>query len=342
VLLTGHTGFKGGWLAIWLASMGAQVAGISLPPSTTPNLFELADVQRVLVSHHFLDIRALAEVTAGVQSIQPEVVFHLAAQPLVRRSYKEPIETYATNVMGTANILEALRHVDSVRVAVIVTTDKVYRNLEQPYPFREEDTLGGYDPYSASKAASEIVAESYRKSFLTEKGLSVASARAGNVIGGGDWSEDRLMPDAVRAWQTGCALQIRKQDAVRPWQHVLEPLCGYLVLAQALWNGDAPEGAYNFGPNAHEAASVRRVVERAQQIWGPDAKVVWGDGKAGPHEADLLTLDTARARVVLGVASRWGLEESVTRTMHWYRAVLSGGDAYVLCRTDIDAFEATV
>ena len=367
VLLTGHTGFKGGWLALWLARLGAHVTGVALPPDTSPSLFERAGVAHGVAASHFVDIRDAAALADVVHQAQPEIVLHLAAQPLVRRSYAQPVETFATNVMGTVHVLEALRGVECARVAVMVTTDKVYANREWHWPYREDDALGGHDPYSASKAASELVIESYRKSFLAERGVRMASARAGNVIGGGDWSADRLLPDAVRAWQAGQALEIRRPDAVRPWQHVLEPLYAYLVLAQALWHGSAPEGAYNFGPGANEAAPVRRVVELAQAAWcnrGLDragsaghlaalastvapgaanldgALVTWGDGTAGPHEAGLLSLENARARSVLGVAPRWGLEESVARTMGWYRAVLAGGDARALCHADIDAFEA--
>ena len=354
VLITGHTGFKGGWLALWLARIGAQVTGVALPPEAVPSLFDRAGVERVITASHFLDIRELAALAAVLCNAKPDIVLHLAAQPLVRRSYAQPVETFDTNVMGTVHVLEALRGVDCARVAVMVTTDKVYANQEWVWPYREDDAIGGHDPYSASKAASEMVIESYRKSFLAAKGLRVASARAGNVIGGGDWSEDRLLPDAVRAWQADLALEIRRPDAVRPWQHVLEPLHAYLVLVQALWRGTAPDGPYNFGPPTHDAASVRRVVELAQAVWCGDAPsdlgaagvsadsapVIWSDGNAGPHEAGLLSLETARARSVLGVAPRWGLEESVSRTMKWYRAALAGGDAQALCYADIDAFEA--
>ncbi len=340
VMITGHTGFKGGWLGLWLARMGANVTGVSLPPETTPSLFERASVSKALSASHFADIRDADALHAVVRNARPEVLLHLAAQPLVRRSYAQPVNTYATNVMGTVHVLEALRCLDTVRVALMVTTDKVYANREWQWPYREDDALGGHDPYSASKAASEIVIESYRKSFLMERSVRVASARAGNVIGGGDWSAERLVPDAVRAWQAGCALEIRRPDAVRPWQHVLDPLYGYLMLVQALWHGTAPDGAYNFGPGGHEAAPVRRVIELARAVWGEDAAVTWGDGSAGPHEAVLLSLETARASRMLGVAPRWGLAESVERTIGWYRAVLAGGDALARCHADIDAFEA--
>ncbi len=228
VLVTGHTGFKGGWLVLWLRQLGATVCGTALPPATNPNLFELARVAEGIDSH-FCDIRDSEHLAALVRACRPDIVLHLAAQPLVRASYRDPLGTFSSNIMGTAHVLDALRGLDSVRVALMVTTDKVYRNLEQPYPYREDDALGGHDPYSASKAASEIVIASYRDAFLREQGVAVASARAGNVIGGGDWSEDRLIPDAVRAWQADEILEIRRPQAIRPWQHVLEPLHGYLT-----------------------------------------------------------------------------------------------------------------
>lgn len=341
VLITGHTGFKGSWLALWLKQLGADVAGVALPPNTQPSLFELARVADGIDSH-FCDIRDTDGLRRIVRTARPEIVFHLAAQPLVRASYREPLATFASNVMGTAHLLDALRGVDGVRVAVMVTTDKVYRNLEQPFPYRETDALGGHDPYSASKAASEIVIASYRDAFLKDQGVAVASARAGNVIGGGDWSEDRLIPDAVRAWQSGQVLEIRRPQAVRPWQHVLEPLHGYLTLAEALWQQPELAGAYNFGPHTHEVATVRRVVELARQAYGEaQAAVRYGDGSQGPHEAGWLVLETARARVALGVQPKWNLAETVRRTMAWYRAQQEGADARGLCAAEIAEYEAS-
>lgn len=337
VLVTGHTGFKGSWLALWLERLGAHVSGLALPPPTEPNLFTLATVGETVESH-VQDIRDPTATAARIRAIAPEVVFHLAAQPLVRASYREPLATYATNVMGTAHVLEALRGVESVRVAVMVTTDKVYRNLEQPYPYREDDALGGHDPYSASKAACEFVIASYREAFLREQGVAVASARAGNVIGGGDWSEDRLIPDAVRAWQAKQPLVVRRPQAVRPWQHVLEPLAGYLRLAQHLWFNPQDAGAFNFGPLTHEAATVRQVIERCRDGYG-SGEVVWGNGCEGPHEAGLLMLEITKACGTLGWFPRWTLDESVARTMHWYRSYASGADARALCLADIRAYE---
>ena len=338
VLVTGHTGFKGGWLALWLERLGADVTGIALAPSTMPSLFDQARVAEGMNSH-FCDIRDAAALAALLRAARPDLVFHLAAQPLVRASYREPLPTFATNVMGTANLLDALRGMDCVRVAVMVTTDKVYRNNEWPYPFREDDALGGHDPYSASKAASEIVIASYRDAFLSAQGVAVASARAGNVIGGGDWSEDRLIPDAVRAWQAGQPLVIRSHGAIRPWQHVLDPLAGYMSLAQKLFEQPALAGAYNFGPQTDQAATVRDVVELACSAYGSGV-TSYQNNSNGPHEAGWLALEVAKARVTLGVAPHWSLTEAVNRTMAWYRAQHEGADARVLCETEIGAYEA--
>jgi CDP-glucose 4,6-dehydratase len=338
VLLTGHTGFKGGWLAIWLQRLGANVTGIALAPNTTPNLFELALVEKGMTSH-LCDIRDVAKLSKIVHNACPEVVFHLAAQPLVRASYRDPLTTYATNVMGTANVLDALRGLESIKVAVMVTTDKVYHNNEWFFPYRETDALGGHDPYSASKAASEIVIASYRDAYLKDQGVALASARAGNVIGGGDWSEDRLIPDAIRAWQAAGSLAIRRPDAIRPWQHVLEPLHGYLTLAQKLWYHPELAGAYNFGPHTHEAATVREVIEQARTAFGR-GDVIYADSNTGPHEADWLALETAKARETLNISAKWSLAETVHRTTVWYRDQQQGADARSLCEAEITAYEA--
>lgn len=337
VLLTGHTGFKGAWLALWLARLGAKVTALALEPVSQPNLFTLARVGR-LCDSRIGDIRHAASLAAAVQAAQPEVVLHLAAQALVRAGYREPIDTFSTNVMGTVNVLDALRGVAGVRVAVVVTTDKVYRNRETPTPYREDDALGGHDPYSASKAAAEIVAQSYRVAYLAQQGVALATARAGNVIGGGDWSEDRLIPDAVRAWQSSAVLQVRRPQAVRPWQHVLEPLAGYLRLAERLWHEPGLATAYNFGPPAHEAASVGHVIGLARQAFGR-GDTQFGDGGQGPHEAGLLTLDASLAQRELGLVPRWSLHEAVARTMQWYARQADGAGARDLCDADIDAFE---
>lgn len=337
VLLTGHTGFKGAWLALWLQRLGADVTGVALTPPTSPNLFELAKVASSMHSH-VCDIRDAQALATLVRHAQPEIVLHLAAQALVRASYRDPIQTFSTNVMGTAHLLDALRGVDGTRVAVMVTTDKVYRNLEHPYPYREDDMLGGHDPYSASKAASELVITSYRDAFLSQQGLAVASARAGNVIGGGDWAQDRLIPDCIRAWQSGQTLVIRRPDAIRPWQHVLEPLAGYLRLAEALWQQPALAGAYNLGPPTDEAATVKAVVELARSPRETYA-VSYEIDSNSPHEAGWLALETAKARTQLGIHPRWTLTEAVQRTMAWYEAQHAGADARALCEADIAAYE---
>ncbi|HET7910627.1 MAG TPA: CDP-glucose 4,6-dehydratase [Pseudolabrys sp.] len=337
VLVTGHSGFKGSWLALALHRSGANVTGISLPPLTTPSLFTEAKIADLCRSH-LSDIRDAAGVAGLIRAARPEVVFHLAAQPLVRESYRDPLTTFETNVMGTVHVLEALRGLDGVRVAVMVTTDKVYRTAEIPGSHREDDPLGGHDPYSASKAASEMVIESYRQSYLAEQPVAVASARAGNVIGGGDWSEDRLIPDAVRAWQAGRVLRVRRPDAVRPWQHVLEPVSGYLVLAQRLWEQPSLAGAYNFGPELREAVKVRDLVELACAAYG-DGAVDYGDGSEGPHESEWLVLDAGKAESLLGLSQRWTLIEGVKRTMAWYRARQNGKDARALCLADMSDFE---
>lgn len=333
VLLTGHTGFKGAWLAQWLVSMGADVTAIALSPNTEPSLFTRAKVSDHLASH-LADIRDAQKIAAIVQQVQPDIVLHLAAQALVRESYADPLGTFASNIMGTANVLEALRHCDSVRSIVAVTTDKVYANQEWSWPYRENDRLGGHDPYSASKAGAEIVAASYRSSFFAAKGVVLATARAGNVIGGGDWSADRIIPDAVRAWLADQTLQVRRPQAVRPWQHVIEPLCAYLVLAERAWDDATLAQAWNFGPQTHEAATVREVVGMAQAAFGR-GQVQWGDGSEGPHEAGLLMLDTSLARSKLGVQSVFPLSEAIGMTMRWYRDFSDGADAAQLCQRDI-------
>lgn len=338
VLLTGHTGFKGAWLSIWLERLGAQVSGLALEPATEPNLFGLARVAD-RVGHQVCDLRDAQAVATLVQQAQPEVALHLAAQALVRAGYREPLATFSTNVLGSANLLEALRGCASLRCAVVVTTDKVYRATEPPRPHREADPLGGVDPYSASKAAAEMVVACYRASYFAARGVGLASARAGNVIGGGDWSEDRLLPDAARAWGRGQPLQIRRPQATRPWQHVLEPLAGYLVLAQRLWAEPDTAGAFNFGPAGADAASVRTVVELARSAYGR-GEVVYGDGLDGPHEAPWLALDNSRALELLGVRPRWSLAQAVQRSMGWYAALEQGADALALCRAEIDDYEA--
>ncbi|HEU5350884.1 MAG TPA: CDP-glucose 4,6-dehydratase [Terracidiphilus sp.] len=328
VFLTGHTGFKGGWLALWLAEKGAVVRGYALAPETEPNLFEAANVGGA-VEDVCADIRDFAEVHARMTEFAPEVVFHMAAQPLVRRSYADPLGTYATNVMGTAHVLDAARSCPSVRAVVCVTTDKCYENREQQRPYRETDPLGGHDPYASSKACAEMVASAYRSSFFAadgqgKPGVALATARAGNVIGGGDWSEDRLIPDLVRGFCAGEPVKIRRPGAVRPWQHVLEPLHGYMLLAERLLGGDTQfAGPYNFGPAEEDAWTVERVADRMVELWGKGAH--WTrDAEAGVHEAHLLRLDASKARADLGWRPRLPLSTALEWTVRWYRAWQKG------------------
>lgn len=337
VLITGHTGFKGAWLTIWLNRMGAQVYGISLAPETQPNLFEIGNVAKLSKST-FCDIRNAGEIEKHVTAIEPDVVFHLAAQALVLRSYEHPVETFHVNVMGTANLLNAICNIKRTRVAIVVTTDKVYENLELSVPFREDDKLGGHDPYSASKAAAEILVASFRSSLFTGK-AALSTMRAGNVIGGGDWSESRLIPDAVKRWTSGETLVVRNPYSVRPWQHVLEPLAGYLVLAEMTWDKPTLSAAYNIGPESDDVATVEAVVTQAQSGFGR-GKFIFSGGEPKKHEALHLALDNSKAKRELNVSPRWKLATAVDRTMAWYRQFNEGASAAKLCSNDIDAFEA--
>ncbi|MBY0573419.1 MAG: CDP-glucose 4,6-dehydratase [Undibacterium sp.] len=334
VALTGHTGFKGAWMALLLKRLGALVYGYALAPNTQPSLFEVAKVAQEIASH-VDDIRDDYSLNRWMTSVQPEVVLHFAAQALVRESYRDPVGTMTSNFVGTLNLLEAIRHQASVKTVVVVTTDKVYRNDESAKSFQEDDHLGGHDPYSASKAACEILVDSYRKCFLSHIGL--ATARAGNVIGGGDWSKERLIPDAVRAWESGQVLEIRSPAAVRPWQHVLEPLCAYLILAQNMWSDIDLARAYNFGPAVTDAVSVKQVIELAQTAYGKGT-VQFGGEQNGLHEAGLLHLNTQLVSEVLGLVPRWNLACAVEKTMAWYRAYGVGEDARSLCLRDIEAY----
>ena len=324
VFLTGHTGFKGGWLALWLSRLGANSRGYALDPCTEPNLFTLASVASVTEDVRG-DIREYPKLEGSIREFAPEVVFHMAAQPLVRRSYADPVGTFATNVMGTLHVLEAVRRTPSVRAVVCVTTDKVYQNQEWVWPYRETDPLGGYDPYASSKACAEIVSAAYRSSFfpvdrLAEPRVALATARAGNVIGGGDWSEARLIPDLIRGFSSGQPVLIRNPIAIRPWQHVLEPLHGYLMLAQKLLGGDSKfDSAYNFGPSDDEVWPVERIANKLVEMWGNRAS--WTrDADAGAHEAHSLRLDASKARLELGWEPKLKIEAALERTTDWYRA----------------------
>jgi CDP-glucose 4,6-dehydratase len=343
VFVTGHTGFKGGWLAAWLLRLGAEVYGYALRPPTAPNLHDalgLADA----VDGEIADVRDLERLRSALRRARPEVVLHLAAQPLVRRSYADPVETYGTNVMGTVHLLEAVRAAEGVRAVVVVTTDKCYENREWAWPYRETDALGGHDPYSNSKAASELVAAAYRSSYfppadLARHGVGVATARAGNVIGGGDWAEDRLVPDLIRGFGRGERVVIRHPGAVRPWQHVLEPLAGYLTLAQRLHGGDAGAcEAWNFGPAEDDAQPVAFLADRLAERWGDGAGWVHQPGEH-PHEANVLRLDWSKARLRLGWRPRWDLEATLERTAAWYRGFADEPDAAAeLTRADLEAY----
>ncbi len=325
VLITGHTGFKGGWLSLWLQDMGTRVAGMSLEPPSHPNLFERANIAE-LMNSRLGDIKDLEVMLSSIRETNPDVIFHMAAQSLVRVSYSSPAETYATNIMGTVNLLEAVRQVNlngdaDVRAVIIVTSDKCYENREWEKGYQETDSMGGADPYASSKGCAELVTSAYRRSYFlgTNSATGVASVRAGNVIGGGDWATDRLVPDAVRAFLAHDTLGIRRPDAIRPWQHVLEPLSGYLLLAQHLYSeGQDFARGWNFGPDTLSEKSVLHVVETLANAWGSDAKWKVDEGQH-PHEATYLKLDSRRARSQLGWHPRLSLQDAVTLTVNWYR-----------------------
>jgi CDP-glucose 4,6-dehydratase len=326
VFVTGHTGFKGSWLSLWLADLGAEVHGYALAPATTPSLFDVAGVAGRLSGHRIADIRDHELLRDAMADVRPDIVFHLAAQPLVRLSYREPRQTYETNVMGTVHLLEAVRQCDSVRVCQVITSDKCYENHEWVYAYRENDPMGGYDPYSNSKGCAELVASAYRQSFfhperIDDHGVSLSSSRAGNVIGGGDWAEDRIIPDCVRALSKRETIQVRNPHAIRPWQHVLEPLSGYLWLAARQWRQPGSfEGGWNFGPAGAGNVDVRRIVELAVEAWG-------GGNWQAPemphdrlHEAGFLKLDITKASSLLGWGPVCTVPQAVTDTMAWYKA----------------------
>jgi CDP-glucose 4,6-dehydratase len=345
VLLTGHTGFKGSWLALWLQSMGSQVVGYALAPPTNPSLFEVAKVGGGMTSI-IGDIRDLTQLRAVCAANRPEVVIHMAAQALVRHSYLEPVETYSTNVMGTVNLLEAVRSTDSVKAVVIVTSDKCYENREWAWGYRENEAMGGYDPYSNSKGCAELVTAAYRNSYFhpqkyAEHGVAIASGRAGNVIGGGDWADDRLIPDILRAITAGKLVNIRNPHAVRPWQHVLEPLSGYLLLAQKLHEeGAAYAEGWNFGPQAEDAKPVQWIVENLTTAWGDGASWLL-DGGDHPHEAHYLKLDCSKANGQLHWHPRWRLEQALDAIIEWHRAQRDGQDMRETTLRQIDAYNAS-
>ncbi len=344
VLLTGHTGFKGSWLALWLQALGARVTGFSSGVPTQPSLFELARVGDGMesIEGDVRDARALDDALAVAR---PEVVIHMAAQSLVRRSFAQPRETYEVNVMGTVNLLDAVRRDGSVRVVVNVTSDKCYENREWEWAYREHEPMGGHDPYSSSKGCAELVTDAFRRSFFcTEGSTRLASARAGNVIGGGDWAEDRLIPDLMRAALEGRSVHVRSPESVRPWQHVLNPLCGYLMLAQALWSSPELAGGWNFGPADEDARPVSWIVQRIVARWPQRLRWVENAQADRPqlHEARYLKLDSSRARSHLGWAPRWGLPEGLDATVAWYRALHAGEDMSAVTASQIDAYGRVV
>ena len=342
VLVTGHTGFKGSWLSIWLQAMGAEVTGYALAPPTNPSLFEVAEVGLGMTSI-IGDIRDLDKLKAVLAEHQPEIVIHMAAQPLVRYSYQNPVETYSTNVMGTVNVLEAVRNTPGVKSVINITTDKCYENREWVWGYRENEPMGGFDPYSNSKGCAELVTAAYRNSYFhpeqyKEHGVALASARAGNVIGGGDWAEDRLIPDIMRAIIKGEPVKIRNPHAIRPWQHVLEPLTGYLVLAQKLYEeGTSYTEAWNFGPNDQDAKPVQWIVDNLTKAWGEGASWILEEGDQ-PHEAHYLKLDCSKAKARLNWIPKWHLDKALENIISWQKQYQKGMDMKAATLEQIDIY----
>ncbi len=342
VVLTGHTGFKGGWLALWLNLLGAKLLGIGLAPTTSPSLFSVARVGEVL-ENKTIDIRDFDSLKIALTQFKPDIVFHLAAQPLVRYSYENPIETFSSNVMGLANLLELSRRLPSLKVFLNVTSDKCYENKEQIWSYREIDPLGGVDPYSSSKACAELVTNAYKTSFFKDKpNVGIATARAGNVIGGGDWSNDRLIPDVLKALTNNHGITIRNPDAIRPWQHVLEPLGGYLKLAENLFSRplDFSE-PWNFGPADEGAQKVSKVVEIIASLWGKDTKWTTQKGQH-PREAQLLMLDVSKAKAKLGWSPKWSLYKALEKTVEWQRLYIQGNDMRDVCFDQISLYSEDI
>ncbi len=344
VFVTGHSGFKGSWLSLWLSQLGASVTGFSLPPPTRPSLFEEAGVAKH--THCFEgDIRDPAALRQALNSSAPEIVIHMAAQSIVRASYQDPLGTYLTNVMGTANLMDAIRTCKSVRAVVVITSDKCYENQEWIWPYREDDRLGGHDPYSSSKACAELLVSSYRNSYFplerySEHGVSIATARAGNVIGGGDWAKDRLIPDLMRGFSAGEVVNIRNPGAIRPWQHVLEPLRGYLMLAEKVYAAGASfSGGWNFGPNYADAKPVEWIVRRIASLWGAGAAFNFDAGNH-PHEANLLKLDWSKAASELNWEPAFSIERTIEFTVDWYRRWTAGEPAASLVNRQLEEYSA--
>ncbi|MBI5048523.1 MAG: CDP-glucose 4,6-dehydratase [Deltaproteobacteria bacterium] len=346
VLITGHTGFKGAWLSLWLHHLGANVIGYSLKPPTNPNLFELCNLKDKLI-HIQGDVRDFGHLKDIIKEYKPEIIFHMAAQSLVRRSYHDPVETYSTNVMGTVHLLEAVRHVGGVKAVINVTSDKCYENKEWIWGYRESDPMGGYDPYSSSKGCAELVTNAYLKSYFNsgnykEHGVSLASVRAGNVIGGGDWAEDRLIPDCIKAVMKNSPIIIRYPDAVRPWQHILEPLYGYLLLAQRLCQDGAKFAeAWNFGPNDEDVKPVRWIAEHIVEMWGDNAR--WEIAKDNhPHEAHCLKLDCSKAKSKIEWQPRWDLKIALEKTVEWYKRYCNHEDMFKITMAQVQSYEKCI
>lgn len=347
VFLTGHTGFKGSWLSLWLQSLGAEVTGFSLNPPTNPNLFEVADIAAEMKSI-IGDVRDLSALQNAMSSANPDIVIHMAAQPLVRYSYSNPVETYATNVMGSVHVLESVRQTKSVKAVVNVTSDKCYENNEWIWGYREDEPVGGYDPYSNSKGCAELVTSAYRSSFFNvdnylQHGVAVASARAGNVIGGGDWAGDRLIPDFIRSIVAGETVVIRNPYAIRPWQHVLEPLSGYLSLAEKLFT-EGPDfaQAWNFGPMDSDAKTVEWIVTQLVQHWGDGANFEIDINALNLHEAHFLKLDCSKARMILGWEPQWDANQTIERICSWHKAHMNGADMKTYTLNEIAQYQSCV
>ena len=337
VFLTGHTGFKGSWTSLWLSYLGANVKGYSLQPPTNPNLFEVASVNEVIESD-INDIRDFESLRNSIVEFSPDIIFHMAAQPLVRASYKFPLETYETNIMGTANLLHAALEADSCKAIINITTDKCYENKEIDIAYKETDPMGGYDPYSSSKGCAELVSSAYRESFFNAKKIGLATVRAGNVIGGGDWAEDRLIPDILRAFEHEKSVIIRNPNATRPWQHVLEPISGYILLAENLYKDPkAFAESWNFGPNLDDVKPVSWILEQMTKLW-PASK--WQlDESVNPHEAQLLKLDISKVKEKLNWSPVWNLETSLEKIVQWHKVCASKTvDMQKYCISDIEQY----
>jgi CDP-glucose 4,6-dehydratase len=337
VFLTGHTGFKGSWLSVWLSMMGARVYGYGLPPNTTPSMYQLLKVEELLDFSNYADVRDLNTLRSAIAEFQPDIVIHMAAQPLVRYSYEFPIETYEVNIMGTVNLLDCLRNISSIKATVIVTTDKCYENREWEWGYRENEPMGGYDPYSSSKGCAELIVSAYRRSFFGNTFNSIATARAGNVIGGGDWSCDRLIPDALRAFQVNESLVLRNPTAIRPWQHVLEPLSGYLMLGQALFEkGNDFSSGWNFAPRDSDMRTVEEVLALLIERLGGGS---WcSDLSVHPHEAKILKLDSSKAKHYLGWEPKWSIETSIKNIASWHFSWLNKSDLLSVTQAQIDSY----